>query len=280
MTRSRGAVLVLLAMAAGGAMAQPGGSRAASPAAVPIPETLNEQSYAPELIAAGRTVFGAQCGFCHGVDATGGAGGTDLTRSELVAADLRGDRIGPVIRDGRPGTTMPAFPALAPDDVDAIVAFIHDRKTAAESVEGGRRAVEVEDLVTGDAQAGQRFFAGECSGCHSATGDLAGIASRVDGLRLLQQMLYPRPQAFGDAAVRSAPRASVMTAGGERVEGEVEYEDEFTLALIDDAGRYRSFSKRGIEFEIDNPLAGHIALLGRLSDANMHDLITYLHTLQ
>jgi cytochrome c oxidase cbb3-type subunit 3 len=74
------------------------------------------------------------------------------------------------------------------------VAFIHDQKSKAESQEGGRRSVDAADLQTGDAAAGQRFFekVGGCTNCHSATGDLAGIAARLQGLTLLQRMLYPR----------------------------------------------------------------------------------------
>jgi cytochrome c oxidase cbb3-type subunit 3 len=90
---------------------------------------------------------------------------------------------------------MPAFSTSSIGDADlaAIVAFIHDQKTQAEGLGGGRRSVEDADLATGDAAAGRRYFngAGGCSSCHSATGDLAGIASRYQGLALLMRMLYP-----------------------------------------------------------------------------------------
>jgi hypothetical protein len=53
--------------------------------------------------------------------------------------------------------------------------------------------VDDADLATGDAAAGRRYFngAGGCSACHSTKGDLAGIASRYQGLALLMRMLYP-----------------------------------------------------------------------------------------
>src|SRR5206468_2214851 len=50
----------------------------------------------PEQVRAGEPLFSARCGFCHGRDAAGGEGGTDLTRSALLGEDIRGDRIGPV----------------------------------------------------------------------------------------------------------------------------------------------------------------------------------------
>jgi cytochrome c oxidase cbb3-type subunit 3 len=277
MKRLVAAGVVVVSVAA--AQAQPPGRRADSPAAAPIPETVREQTYAPELIEAGSTLFSSQCGFCHGVDAAGGSGGPDLTRSELVAGDFRGDEIVPVVRAGRldAEVPMPAFPALAEDDLDAIVAFIHDQKTLAESLEGGRRAVSAEDVQSGDVAAGRRFFVANCSECHSADGDLDGIAARINGLNLLRRMLNP---GSGRGSARTTPRVRVTTADGERYTGLLEYRDEFVLAVIDGDGRYRSFSTTTIEFEIEDPLARHIELLGEYTDQDMHDVVTYLHTLR
>src|SRR6266571_2897086 len=53
------------------------------------------------LIEGGRDLFSQQCGFCHGRDAGGGETGPDLTRSKLVAEDVKGDKLGPVSREGR-----------------------------------------------------------------------------------------------------------------------------------------------------------------------------------
>lgn len=258
--------------------AQPG--REASPAAQPIPATITPQSYAPELVEAGRTRFAAECGFCHGRDAGGGAGGSDLTRSPLVAEDVRGDRIGEVVRTGRIDLGMPAFPAIADADLAAIVAYIHDRKTDAESVAGGRRSVSPEDLRTGDAQAGRRYFDASCAGCHSASGDLAGIASRLEGLALLQRMLYPGSEGRGAAPPPARPTVSVSTPDGETFTGALAYRDEFTVALTDASGRYRSWSARGVDFEIDDPLAAHVEQLARYTDEAMHDVFAYLETLR
>jgi cytochrome c oxidase cbb3-type subunit 3 len=261
-------------------LAQPPGRRADSPASSQIPAAESEQSYSEDLIAAGRTIFASQCGFCHGREATGGAGGSDLTRSDIVAADVRGDRIGPFIRGGRPDAGMPAFPGIAADDLAGIVAFVHSQRDRAATLEGGRQSVTTDDLLSGDVRAGQRYFERECTECHSANGDLRGIASRMEGLRLLQRMLYPRPGNFGQSGLRSVPTVTVRTADGETVVGELDYEDEFNVALIDAQGRHRSFSTRTIDYDVDNPLDGHIELLDRYTDQDMHDLITYLHTLR
>ena len=49
----------------------------------------------------GQMLFAARCGFCHGRDAAGGETGPDLTSSPLVKDDVGGDKLIPVIRDGR-----------------------------------------------------------------------------------------------------------------------------------------------------------------------------------
>src|SRR6187455_1135419 len=84
--------------AAAAPAAQRGRGPGASPASQPPPAPASQQTFSPEQINAGRSAFSGRCGFCHGRDAAGGEGGTDLTRSTLVAQDVAGDRIGPVVR--------------------------------------------------------------------------------------------------------------------------------------------------------------------------------------
>jgi cytochrome c oxidase cbb3-type subunit 3 len=264
-----------LLCAAHASLAQPPRSEE-SPAATPLPPSIAPQSYAPELVAEGRTRFAANCGFCHGPDATGGSGGSDLTRSEVVAADVGGDRIAPIVRTGRAEAGMPGFPALGEADLAAIVAFVHDQKTKAEAAIGGRRSVEVADVLTGDVRAGRRYFESSCMRCHSAAGDLAGIASRIEGLALLRRMLYPGGQAGGGRR----PTATVTTRDGETIAGEVAYRDEFTIAVIDADRRYRSWPTDRVRFAIDDPLEAHVTELARYTDESMHDVLAYLHTLR
>ena len=258
----------------GAAPAAPQGRGQASPASRRPPQTATPQTYAPEQIDAGRTRFAAQCGFCHGRDAAGGEGGPDLTRSDLVAADVRGDRISPVVRAGRQG--MPPF-NLSDSDLAAIVAFIHDQKTQADTAVGGRRSVDVADLQTGNAVAGKRYFEAACTRCHSATGDLAGLATRLQGLTLLQRMLYPSGAPRDPAR---AAQATVTLANGQVVTGRLAYRDEFTIALTDASGWYRSWPTKQVRFTVDDPLQAHVEQLGKYTDADMHDVLAYLQTLR
>ena len=202
----------------------------------------------------------------------GGETGPNLTRSAIVADDVGGDKIGPVIRDGRADKGMPPF-RLSDADLAAIVAFIHDQKIKSESP-GARRSVNAADLQTGNADAGRQYFngAGRCATCHSPTGDLAGVAKRLQGLELLQRMLYP---SRGRAA-----KVTVRLPSGELVAGALAYRDEFTIALTDAEGRYRSWPAGQVTFTVDNPLEAHADQLGRYTDDDMHNVLAYLQTLR
>src|ERR1700704_1342160 len=67
------------------------------------------ETYPAAQVKAGEPLFVAYCGFCHGRDAMGGETGPDLTRSELVADDVKGDKLAPMIKNGRVDKGMPAF---------------------------------------------------------------------------------------------------------------------------------------------------------------------------
>src|SRR5262245_50740312 len=246
----------------------------ASPASVPPPRSTTTQTYPADQITAGQRLFIAQCGFCHGRDAMGGESGPDLTRAALVAEDVRGDKLGPLLRAGRVDKGMPAF-TLSAADFGAIVAFVHDQKTKAESLTGGRRTVDVADLQTGDPEAGRKYFAGACAKCHSASGDLAGVGKRLQGLALLQRMLYPAPGRDGSKAT-----VIVTLSSGQTVTGRLAYRDEFTIALIDAGGWYRSWPARQVTFQVNDPLKGHVDQLGTYANEDRHDVLAYLQTLR
>jgi cytochrome c oxidase cbb3-type subunit 3 len=251
-----------------------------SPASQKLPPTKQAQSYPEEQIQAGQTRFISQCGFCHGRDAAGGEAGPDLTRSALVAEDVRGDKIGPVIRQGRPDKGMPGS-NLSDGEIAAMVAFIHDAKAKAESLGGGRRSVDVEDLQTGNAEAGRRYFngTGGCAKCHSLTTDFATVGARYQGLGLLHRLLYPG-SGRGAGPAPAPPTAEVTTSDGRVTSGKVVYHDEFTISIIDSGGWRRSWPLKNVRVKIDNPVQAHVDLLSKYTDEDMHNVFAYLQTLK
>jgi cytochrome c oxidase cbb3-type subunit 3 len=235
------------------------------------PARQQRSDTADPAIERGHKQFEQFCGFCHGSDATG-ARGPDLVRSPLVAYDVKGDLIGDVIRHGRPDKGMPAMP-LTDAQVSDIAAFLHARAAAALSSSGLPNAYPVEKLLTGNADAGKAFFngAGSCYKCHSPTGDLDKVATKYPPIDLEAHMLYP--EGHHTTVVVTLP-------SGEQIKGPLVHVDEFMVSLRDASSRYRSFSREHVKVELQDALAAHRELLGKLTQADVHNLFAYLETLK
>ena len=238
----------------------------------PAVKSAGKKADASGPVAAGEALFHQNCAFCHGRDAMGGETGPDLTQSKLVLSDRTGEKIAQVVRVGRTEPKMPGF-NFSTDEMASLVAFIRARIKAAAEHPGGRRGVSMADLQTGNAEKGKAYFSGEggCAKCHSATGDLAGVASRFQGLQLEQQMLYPR-------GARS--KVSVTLPSGEKIDGTVAYKDEFTIGLRDAHGSYRSWRTDRVTFVVDNPAEAHAEQFPKYTDDDVHNLMAYLQTLK
>jgi len=218
----------------------------------------------------GRAVYAQHCINCHGSSAKGGERGPDLIRSAVVLRDRLGNAIGPALMS-------PAHQAsLTAAQLIDLSHFLHQR---IESVATNRTARGPIDVLTGDPEAGRAFFngAGKCSTCHSPTGDLAGVARRIpDTVNLQQRFLFPSLPRGGSKQVEVT-----VTTGGSSVSGVLVRQDDFTVALRDASGEYRSFARGpGVEVIVRDPLAAHYELLDRYTDADMHNMTTYLSTLK
>ena len=257
-------------------------------ASAPVaPAAAAQEAPRPPEPGSGEALFAAQCGFCHGRDATGGQSGPDLTDSDLVGQDVNGDKMVPVIKNGRAERGMPPFFAMSDSDLKKVVDFIHARKKAVDANPGRRRKVSVADLSTGSVAAGQAYFegAGGCAACHSATGDLAGVASRFRGLALMQRFLYPTQGnaarlAEGEKRKPNPVTVTVTFPSGESVSGPLAYRDEFTIAITDSAGYYRSWPTSDVKVAVKDPLQAHANLLPKYTDADIHNLFAFLQTIK
>jgi cytochrome c oxidase cbb3-type subunit III len=235
----------------------------------------------PASVERGRALYGVNCQFCHGPDVRGGDSGPSLLRSGLVLDDQHGELISPVIQNGRTDRGMPKF-AFTNEQAADIAAFLHTFRAA--GYDESRQ--KPPNIVVGDASAGEAFFNTRCASCHSTSGDLRGISSRIDDPRLLQQTwLMP-----GSGAGRGGPppvsipqtRVAVTTADGIRVEGVLDKVDDFIVSLTTDEGVHRSFRISGGQpkIEVKDPLQPHKDLLRIYKDSDIHNVTAFLVTLK
>jgi len=219
----------------------------------------------------GRLVYTQYCINCHGSTAKGTDSGPDLIRSVVVLRDRLGNGIGPAVRK------RPHQPTLTDAQVVDLSYFLHQR---VEAIASNRNARGTLNVVTGNVDAGRAFFngAGKCSTCHSPTGDLAGIATRVTPpVNLQQRFLFPSLARGGPKQVE----VTVTPSGSRSVSGTLMRIDSFYVSLRDATGEYQTFRRaKDVKVEVRDPLAAHQALLDQYTDADMHNVLAYLETLK
>jgi mono/diheme cytochrome c family protein len=240
----------------------------------------------------GRTVYIAECVTCHGPRARGASDGVpeaqkgpDLVRSLVVLHDRDGKEVGPFLKKGHPMQSGRPSSGLTEPQIADLSHFL--KQKVADTLRSGPYS-QVQNVLTGNAQAGEAFFngAGGCKACHSPTGDLAGIAKRFDPPTLQQRFLFPRAgggrRGGGGGGSQAKPvMVTVTPASGAAVTGTLVSLDDFTVALRDESGEYRSFTRGPqVKVEKNDPVQAHIDLLPRYTDKNMHDIVAYLETLK
>ena len=218
----------------------------------------------PAASARGKKTYIQYCINCHGNLAQGTDQGPDLLRSVLVLRDERGSAIGPVLRK------LPNHKAdLSASQIVDLSQFFRDR---IEHTAKNRNATQPPNVLTGNSSAGKNYFLTKCAGCHSATGDLAGIAGKYPPDALQQRFLFPRRQPI---------TVTVRAPGTAPVSGTLDRIDDFTVSLHDAAGDYHSWKRlSGVEVELKDPLARHHEMLDELTDADIHNVVTYLGSLK
>src|SRR2546427_6972174 len=186
----------------------------------------------------GRLQFRMACAGCHGLRATGGRSGPDLTRGAFANGNTESD-LYRVISDGVAGTEMPAFMGRLQDDERwRLVSYLHSLSPN-DSVP-----------VPGNPIAGERLFweKGNCGQCHRI-GTRGGIlgpnlsrAGRERSLAYLRESVVS-PDAevtLGYATI------TVLTRDGKKITGVERGFDNFSAQLMDISGRYYSFQKENV----------------------------------
>ena len=133
------------------------------------------------------------CAYCHGIDLKVRNGeAADLMHSSIVAGDVNGNIIGPLLRNGIPQTAklspMPQFSDLSERNVQDLARWIHYARQQGQFI-----ALTTGSQPTGVAKAGGAYFAKNCSSCHSNAA-IAAVVKR-SGAELRTRVL--RPAALG-----------------------------------------------------------------------------------
>jgi cytochrome c oxidase cbb3-type subunit 3 len=241
-----------------------------------------------DVLARGKTLYDANCASCHAADFRGTDKGVNILRSGPALDDKHGELIAKVLAQHTPPVN------LVEADTVATAEYIHSvlATTGGQGSPPGRNPTGLNlNVLVGDANAGKAYFGAHCASCHSATGDLKGIASKYeDDPRGLQGAWVSGSKAGvfrggRGGAIGIGENATVTLAGGEKVQGKLVKKTDFLVVLTMADGTRRSWVRENDvpKVEITDPQAAHKKMAIELDDPdnkNMHDVTAYLATLK
>ena len=221
-------------------------------------------------LAEGEKLYKFHCAFCHGR-------GDDGFAANLVQPNLRHApndiALTNIIRNGLPGTDMPSALGLTDAEIAKVAAYVRSLgRTAPQKVEG-------------DAGRGRTIYTskGGCANCHMVNGaggrtgpDLSAIGAVRSPSNLRSSITDP------DAALHpSFVNVRAALKSGTNVAGVRLNEDTFSIQIRDMRGRIHSLDKSEIT-KLDKGLTKSTmpSFKGRLTDAELNDLVAYLFSLR
>jgi cytochrome c oxidase cbb3-type subunit 3 len=248
---------------------------------------------AQDVLVRGKALYETNCASCHAADLRGTADGKNpnLLRSGVALRDQHGELIG--ARLGKHAAPI----TLSQADTTAIAEYIHGVHAGmgGQGSPPGRNPTNVTlNVLVGDPKSGESTFSAVCGKCHSVTGDLKGLASKVQDPRLLQNGWVSGSMAAtggrgggGRGGGGAAVPATVTLADGSKLDGTLLREDDFLVVMLLPDGTRKSMARTdGVpRVEIKDPRAGHVDAIVKLAHEDttskmMHDITAYLWTVK
>jgi cytochrome c oxidase cbb3-type subunit III len=220
----------------------------------------------------GRQTFAAICANCHGLDGRGGERAPDIAVRPDVR-QLSDAALIQIIRQGVPGTGMPAFRTLGNARIQGVVQ--HLRKLQGQGATAG---------APGSPEAGKALFFGKaaCSDCHMVNGaggfmasDLSNYGSTLSTPQIRESIANPNKNLD-----QRSKAVVVTTLDGHTLTGIARNEDNFSLQLQTIDGAFHLFEKsdlQRIEHRPDSLMPSDYA--SRLKPRELDDIVSYLMNL-
>lgn len=216
----------------------------------------------------GQRIFTSSCAGCHGLDGKGGERAPNLAAGAVQQLPDR--EIFRIVKNGIPGTAMPAFNTLGYSELHALVIYVR-------ALQGGGPAV----ALSGNPSRGKALFFGaaKCSTCHLAEGkggfiarDLSDYGSSHSPGEILRRIQAPESDEQGGNSL-----ATVITLDGRKYSGVVRNEDNFSLQLQSLDGTFHLFTKpdlQRVEYGTQPLMPANYGVV--LSREQLDDVVSYL----
>jgi putative heme-binding domain-containing protein len=231
---------------------------------------LAQHEYAPLDVENGARLYTNNCVYCHGPE------GDQIPGINLLQGKFRrtlsDDDIARTIREGIPGTGMPAQ-NMNEGNARTIVAYLRSSASVPASTVAG-----------GNAARGKTIFEGKgaCTACHRAAGvgshigpDLSDAGALHRAVDLEQSLIDP-----GAVILPQNRFVKVVTKDGTTIIGRLMNQDTFTLQMIDSQDRLRSFAMADLRQHSVVTTTSMPSYKDRLSSQERADVIAYLVSLK
>lgn len=192
----------------------------------------------------GKAPEGAQrymtyCAGCHGADGKGGERAPALAM-ELSARTRTDAELFRIVHDGT-DAGMPPFGQIGDANIQAIIRYLR-------VLEGANAPANTP--VSGDAAAGRELFYGKagCARCHMVEGQGGFIARELTTFaRNRTEEAVTEAITTPDKPLLPATRVATITMrNGQTLTGVLRYEDNFSVALETEDGRYHLLARSGL----------------------------------
>jgi cytochrome c oxidase cbb3-type subunit III len=239
----------------------------------------------PDAAKLGEFEFRANCAFCHGLGARGGGRGPDLTRVQKKHGNSDADLFR-TINEGVPGTAMPPNGAtqqgvgMTEEEIWQVISYI--------------RSVQVKSSAqpVGNAARGKELFNGSaaCATCHmiegkggrlgpdlTATGMARSVDYIVDSVRNPSRRLAQGISEAMKEFSQEYETVNVVDDRGQKFQGVVLNEDNFTLQMIDTREQLHLFEKeklRSLEKSRESLMPKYDNKM--LPEKDLQDIVAYL----
>jgi putative heme-binding domain-containing protein len=238
-----------------------------------------------QAVQDGKAVYDRTCTACHGPNA--GAGERAPAIVSGAATAMRGERsdaqLLAVIRNGVPGTAMPAWKGrLSDTDILKLGAWLH-----------ALRGTALDNPLPGDPARGEAVFwgKGQCGTCHAIYGrggglgpDLSNIAAIRKSTAISDALTKVEHRVYGDGGVHlpmipamNYEPVHVVTKTGASLDGVMRNQDAWSIQFMDMGGTLHSFDRGELASVTIRP--GSIMPTDydkRLSPDEFRDLLAFL----
>lgn len=241
----------------------------------------------------GAQIFEQNCGVCHGSDGKGSDRGADIATVQKVVSLSDADLF-KAVHDGTPGG-MPPFGQLGDSRITALVAYIRALQGVAPG--GLARVTAPPVAVNGDPVNGRDLFFGkaQCTSCHMIAGeggvlgpDMTAYANTHQPAAIEQSIVSPGAAPAATQGRRGgggfsgggvlAKDVEIVTRSGQKLVGVVRNENNLSIAMITQDGRYHFLDRSSVTSETTLKTLMPLDYNKRLTTTEINDIVAFLFT--